>query len=779
MGISRRRAQVTMVARKRGRSKSPTVFCSVPTPEQEAVIAAAVSGFNVRVMAVPGAGKTFTMELLAAKIRANSKRVLCLTYSSILKNEWREKNPDYATDIHSFHSLACKLYPGTLTHDDVRLRSLLANPPTELYRPIDYDVILIDETQDMCSLHYKLLAHHYMARQLVVVGQLRQCVFEYKTDEETRADTNYLEFPWKTMETLASAGAWKTLRLTMSFRLTQTTACFINRFLHLSSDDVIQGHRPGTLAVQYYCVNMWDTERAAALVLKYVRIFGAEHVQIIAPFREKVDETDPTPATKIINYCSSTHQLCFLSKEDRGRGTRRYTMPGCKGTESKCVIIIGADMYAKHVTDNQRMVACSRAIDQLVLLQSHTAKPWGGHSLAQIKAFENVDVHVLERPDPKISKLPPPSDSTVTALCDDPLSSVDAALFACHRKPDPYPRKYEAYPIVSADYQPCVSALYGDTTTCLAEQWYAKETPCGYLRIFNPLPIGGTRAAFAKHLLESKTVTADPELHQELDRFVWDIGRHQKLGKTDHNSRDWLLMYGLAKPKLGAKEYKAALQTFLRKDYPVLMVRLTLMADYEEQFPPARLEKLRQRVPPGFNELPWTPVQAFEAVLASKSFEASHINLNQIHNIEAWLDCPVLVAATENIIRLLPSTGVVSFERPCVVKFKEPVTYDKGYRKCMGIVGCIDAFDTATSTVYEFKFSIHPLQDMHKKQLLIYMHLLVSSEQQVKPVRGILFNSHTQEEWHTEIPANKMESDAYLSRLVLEKLVTDQIPVIE
>jgi hypothetical protein len=753
---------------------------SVPTIEQEAVIVATMAGYNVRVMAVPGAGKTFTLEKLAAKLRAIKKRVLCLTYSSTLKNEWRDKNPDYRTDIHSFHSLACKLYPGLPTYDDVRLKKLLNNPPTETYRPVAYDVILIDETQDMCSLHYKLLTHHYIACQLVVVGQIRQCVFEYKTDEETRADTCYLDRPWETMKILAAVVEWKTLRLTTSFRLTQITACFINRMFDLSSDDVIQGHRPGTLPVQYYCMNIWNHAQVADIVATYITTFGPEHVQLIAPFREKVDESDSTPATKIINYCSGKHKLFFLAKEDRGRGTRRYTMPGCKGTEAKCVIIIGADMFATHVTDNQRMVACSRAIDQLVLIQSHTTKPWGTHRLEQIKAFGTVDVHVLEKPDPRVGMLPLPTSANVTVLCEGrPLSPMDAALFVCHREPHEDPHKYEAYPTLSADYQPCVSALYGDTTTFLAEQWYNKHPPLAYLNIFNPIPIGNSIKDFAKHLLASKAVADDLELYNHLDLFVWHVNEHRGSRKTVA-SREWLLKYGLSQDTLGAREYICALQAFLDNTYPSIRDRLTPMADYETQFPPDRLTDLRRRIPPEFDGLPWTPIQAFEAVLSAKAFNASQISLNQMQNIEAWVDGPVLVCAAENIIRVLPSTGMVRFEYRCEVKFENPVAYDKGFRKCRGIVGIMDAFDAATSTVYEFKFGTGRLQDGHKKQLLIYMYLLVSSGhiKQHGMVRGILFNSHTEEEWHTEISSDQMVSDAYLCRLVLEELRTDLIPVI-
>ena len=59
------------------------------TPEQQGVVTAALAGYNVRVLAVPGAGKTFTLERLAADLREAGKQVLCLTYSSRLKTEWR------------------------------------------------------------------------------------------------------------------------------------------------------------------------------------------------------------------------------------------------------------------------------------------------------------------------------------------------------------------------------------------------------------------------------------------------------------------------------------------------------------------------------------------------------------------------------------------------------------------------------------------------------------------------------------------------------------------
>jgi superfamily I DNA/RNA helicase len=174
----------------------PTTRHDHPTSEQESVISAAVQGYNVRVLAVPGAGKTFTLEHMSAKLRSMHKRVLCLTYSSRLKTEWRDANSSHREDIHSFHSLACILYPEIRVRNDDDLAMVLQMQfPPPGYNPIIYDVILIDETQDMCLRHYSLLKTHYRAVQLVVVGQLRQCVYDYADTEDLRADTSYLDRP--------------------------------------------------------------------------------------------------------------------------------------------------------------------------------------------------------------------------------------------------------------------------------------------------------------------------------------------------------------------------------------------------------------------------------------------------------------------------------------------------------------------------------------------------------------------------------------------------------
>jgi hypothetical protein len=655
----------------------------------------------------------------------------------------------YEHDIHSFHSLACRLYPGIPVHTDRVLRQLLATPSPSTHAP--YDVIVLDEAQDMCALHYELLRTHYQGKQLIVVGQIRQCVFEYKNDESTRADVTYLERPWVTMASLASTAEWKKMVLTTSFRLTQRTATFINHLFGLQGDDFIRGHIPGTHSVQYFCIDIWEHIKVASIVAAYIATFGADNVQIIAPFREKVDESDLTPATKIINYCSSHHKLFFLTKEDRGSGTRRYTMPGCKGTEADCVIVIGADSFATHVTDNQRMVACSRAIKQLVLCQSHTARPWREHSLEQIERLPGVEVHILTPPDPKNNRLPRDSCISVTTLCE---HGVPSQTFRCVQEPR-QPLTYVTCPWVTDTYGPNVCMLYGNACTVLAEQWHTKQTPSAYTAIFDPIPIGGGLQTFALQLLASSQ-----ETHGLVSRFVWDLQRHHSMRKKNLESRRWLQSHGLT--TLREQDCLKSLQSLLC-DHPAVVARLVTESVFQTNFPTSRLEDLCLSTPPLYTGIPWTAAQAVEATLAIDSFKGSHVRLNQIRDV-SWVDSVVIEAAARHICHILPPTGVC-FEQACCLPFAELVTYDNGFRKCKGIKGIIDAFHSDTNTIYEFKLSRERLQDMHKQQLLIYMHLWVAIGRygEHTHVRGVLFNASTQERWRVEVPCSKEDSNAFLS----------------
>ena len=159
----------------------------VLTTEQQEAVDCALRGCNVRVRAVPGAGKTHTLIVLAPVLENAGRKVLQLTYSSALKTEWREKRGEQTglSMPHSFHSFACVLHsylddPCDKPIEDAPLRHMLMLPPPTLPEWLVADVIIVDEMQDVCALYARLL-HWYAAAcgrtfQKIVVGQEDQNV---------------------------------------------------------------------------------------------------------------------------------------------------------------------------------------------------------------------------------------------------------------------------------------------------------------------------------------------------------------------------------------------------------------------------------------------------------------------------------------------------------------------------------------------------------------------------------------------------------------------------
>jgi len=153
-----------------------------PSLEQQAVLDAVQNGLNVIVNSVAGSGKTTTALLLA---RSNpTKKMLLLTYNSRLKSETRVRVEICGLsnlEVHSYHAMGVKYYSENCFRDE-GLRCALQTPPR---KPLPaYDIIIIDEAQDMTSLLYqftrKVLSNLTVHPQLVVVGDENQSIYVFK-----------------------------------------------------------------------------------------------------------------------------------------------------------------------------------------------------------------------------------------------------------------------------------------------------------------------------------------------------------------------------------------------------------------------------------------------------------------------------------------------------------------------------------------------------------------------------------------------------------------------
>ena len=125
-----------------------------PSEEQGRICSSVRRGYNVMVDSVFGCGKTTTILHVCQKNPKAS--ILLLTYNSRLKLETRSKVQALGltnVEVHSYHAFGVKYYSSDCL-TDLEIKRVLANqtPPK---RPFHFDMIVLDEQQDMTPLYYK------------------------------------------------------------------------------------------------------------------------------------------------------------------------------------------------------------------------------------------------------------------------------------------------------------------------------------------------------------------------------------------------------------------------------------------------------------------------------------------------------------------------------------------------------------------------------------------------------------------------------------------------
>ena len=202
----------------------------IPSIEQVDIIESVLSGNNVICDAVAGSGKTTTLFMMAQKM--SSLNFLQVTYNARLKNEVREKcipNCCLNIDVHSYHSLALKLYISC--NDDKRPDDNSIMEIIEFNHPLkkkpNIDIIVVDETQDMTPLYCKFLKkvisdlnNHKLL--LVFLGDVNQSIFKYK-----HADGRFLSLADEIYRMTKVARR----PLHESYRVTHQIAQFINNVM--------------------------------------------------------------------------------------------------------------------------------------------------------------------------------------------------------------------------------------------------------------------------------------------------------------------------------------------------------------------------------------------------------------------------------------------------------------------------------------------------------------------------------------------------------------------
>ena len=126
--------------------------------EQYNVYSHMKEGKNVIVDACAGSGKSTTILSIAKEME--TKKILQFTYNSMLRHEIREKVQELELEnleVHTYHSFSVKYY-SSQAHTDTGIRAFLRSktPPRS---PLNlYDLVVLDECQDMTLLYFEMVA---------------------------------------------------------------------------------------------------------------------------------------------------------------------------------------------------------------------------------------------------------------------------------------------------------------------------------------------------------------------------------------------------------------------------------------------------------------------------------------------------------------------------------------------------------------------------------------------------------------------------------------------
>ena len=188
---------------------------------------------NVIVEACAGAGKSTTILSIAKELE--KQQFLQLTYNSSLRTEIKEKVKSLTLEnlkIHTYHSLAVRFYLST-AYTDTGIKYILYNS-TEPVVPIPkFDIIVIDEAQDMTMVYYQFVckfitdmckdsAHKV---QLLILGDVMQGLYEFKG-----SDTRFLSLAkpiWGGFPFLKT-NEFSKCTMRMSYRITNQMCNFVN-----------------------------------------------------------------------------------------------------------------------------------------------------------------------------------------------------------------------------------------------------------------------------------------------------------------------------------------------------------------------------------------------------------------------------------------------------------------------------------------------------------------------------------------------------------------------
>jgi len=338
--------------------------------EQRRVVDVLMMGKNVNIQACAGSGKTTTA--LHVAMSFGDKKILLLTYNARLKAETRERAVGCTNmEVHSYHSFAVR-HGRRDAFTDTSLLAFL-DSRTGLSGPLDYDIVIVDEAQDMSPLYHRLVVRIIDTLSsdplIVVMGDRHQSIYDFN-----RADPRFLTMA---PEIFVSDRPWENASLSTTYRLTRQMTEFIG--LCCAGAPSMRAVREGP-PVEYIITNNYSKSLQRRL-LGIVRSSRPTDIFVLAPSIR----TATSPIRVLANSMTKAGVPVYVPASDEERldddvvrGKVVFsTFHQIKGLERRIVVVFGFDRsyheyYAKGVSmstlPNTLFVAITRATHRLILI---------------------------------------------------------------------------------------------------------------------------------------------------------------------------------------------------------------------------------------------------------------------------------------------------------------------------------------------------------------------------------------------------------------------------
>ena len=351
--------------------------------EQTAVINQLSLNKNVVVDSVAGSGKT-TCNLHIAKHFPNMN-ILLLTYNAKLRLETQERASELELsniEVHTYHSFCTKNYEHPC-FDDIMMKNILKYNKPQL-RPFLFDMIVLDEAQDITVLYYELICKIYTDNnnkktKLCLFGDKNQSIFSFNG-----SDQRYIEYAPDIFN--FNLYGWSKCNLSVSFRVTYEMSLFINKCL-LQNDRIIStkitGNKPRYIICDTFDdYKVFDEVKYYLYTLKY----DPSDIFILAPSVNN----KKCPIRKLENRIKQNlpDVMVYVPTGDDEKLNKKLledklvfsTFHQTKGLERKVVIVFGFDeSYFKfykrdcnpHICPNELYVATTRGKEHLTIIHHY------------------------------------------------------------------------------------------------------------------------------------------------------------------------------------------------------------------------------------------------------------------------------------------------------------------------------------------------------------------------------------------------------------------------